>query len=77
MPSVLNTAAHREPWKKPHSSEGSLSQGFQTISRLLGSPTIDTFASRLCHQLPQYITWYPNPYIHGTDAMIQNWNLGL
>ena len=50
---------------------------FQAVSRLLGSPTIDLFASRLCHQLPQCIAWHSDPYIQGTDAMIQNWNIGL
>ena len=47
------------------------------VSRILGSPTIDLFASRLCHKLPQYIAWHPDPYSQGTDAMMQNWNIGL
>ena len=55
----------------------SSSQIFQVVSRLLGSPTIDLLASRLCHKLPQYIAWHPDPYSQGTDAMIENWNIGL
>ena len=27
----------------------------------LGKPLLDLFASRLCHQLPQYIVWQPDP----------------
>ena len=45
---------------------------FQAVSRLLGSRTINLFASHLCHHLPQYIAWHPDPYSQGTDAMIQN-----
>ena len=78
LPSVLNTVADRESRKKPDSSEWLLHpKVFQAVSQLLGSPPIDLFASRLCHQLPQYIAWHPDPYSQGTDAMIQNWNIGL
>ena len=24
-----------------------------------------------------YIAWHPDPFSQGTDAMIQNWNIGL
>ena len=64
--------------KKKHSSEWLLHRKvFQAVSQLLGSPTTDLFASRLFNQLPQYIAWHPDPYSQGTDAMIQNWNIGL
>ena len=59
--------------KKTDSSEWLLHpKVFQAVSQLLGSPTIDLFAFCLCHQLPQYIAWHPDPYSQGTDAMIQN-----
>ena len=78
LPSVLNTVADRESRKKPDSSEWLLHpKVFQAVSRLLGSPTTDLFAFCLRHQLPQYIAWHPDPYSQGTDAMIQNWNIGL
>ena len=78
LPSVLNTVADRESRKKTDSSEWLLHpKVFQAVSQLLGSPTIDLSAFRLCHQLPQYIAWHPDPYSEGTDAMIQNWNIGL
>ena len=64
--------------EKKHSSEWLLHRKvFQAVSQLLGSPTTDPFASRLFNQLPQYIAWHPDPYSQGTDAMIQNWNIGL
>ena len=72
LPSVLNTVADRK------SSEWLFHpKVFQAVSRLLGSSTIDLFASRLCHQLPQYTAWHPDPYSQGTDTMILNWNVGL
>ena len=52
LPSVLNTVADRESRKKTDSPEWLLyPKVFQAVSRLLGSPTIDIFDSRLCHQL--------------------------
>ena len=39
-----------------------------------GYPTVDLFASRLCHQLPQYVPWKPDPNSIATDAMQQCWN---
>ena len=78
LPSVLNTVADRESRKKPDSSEWLLHLNvFQAVSRLLGSPTIDLFSSRLCLQLPQYIAWHPDPYRQEIDAIIKNWNIGL
>ena len=78
LPSVLNTVADRQSRKKTDSSEWLLHpKVFQAVSQLLGSPPIYLFASRLCHQLPQYIAWHPDPCSQGTDAMIQNWNIGL
>ena len=47
------------------------------VFRLLGSQAVDLFASRLSYQLSQYIVWNPDPYSQGTDAMIQNWNIGI
>ena len=56
LPSGLNIVADRESRKKAYSSESLLyATVFQAVSQLLGSPTKDLFASRLCQQLPQYI----------------------
>ena len=50
LPSVLNTVADRESRKKPDSSEWlHHPKVFQAVSQLLGSTTIDLFASRPCH----------------------------
>ena len=75
LPSVLNIVADRKSRKKPDSSERLLHpKVFQVVSQLLGSLTIDLFASHLCHQLPRCIAWHPDPYSQRTDAMIQNWS---
>ena len=75
---AFNTEYSSRQRKKPDSSEWLLHpKVFQAVSQLLGSPPIYLFASRLCHQLPQYIAWHPDPCSQGTDAMIQNWNIGL
>ena len=44
------------------------------ITKLLRTPSVGLFASRLCHQLPQYMTWKPDPNSSATDAMQQDWN---
>ena len=41
-------------------------------TKLLGNPTVDLFASRLCHKLPQYMAWKLDPNCFATDAMQQD-----
>ena len=79
LPSVLHTVADRESRKKKTDfSEWFLQpKVLQAVSWLLGSLTVGLFASSLYHQLPQLIVWHPDTYSQGTDAMIQNWNIGL
>ena len=40
----------------------------------MGNPVVDMFASRLNHHLPQRITWRPDPFSQGTDAMHHDWS---
>ena len=78
LPSVLKTVADRESRKKTRLFRvGSLSQSFSSGFSTTRFSDKRVFASCLCHQLPQYIAWHPDPYSQGTDAMIQNWNIGL
>ena len=77
LPSVLNTVTDRESRENRLFRVASSSQSFQAVSCLLGSPTIDEFASCLCHQLTKYIAWHPSSYSQGTDAVIQNWSICL
>ena len=37
-------------------------------------PTLDVFASRDTHQLPRYMSWYPDSHAVARDAMIHPWD---
>ena len=52
----------------------SISRVFPENSKLLGTPTVDLFAFRLCHQLSQYMAWKPYPNSFETDIIQQDWN---
>ena len=70
LPSKLNSQADWEPKNVRESSDWKLHQDmFQ--SNQFGYPTVDLFASRLCHQLPQHVTWYPDPNGIVRDAVQQ------
>ena len=47
---------------------------FSEITKILGTPSVDLFASRLCHQLPEYMAWKPDANSFVADAMQQDWN---
>ena len=75
LPSKLNIIANRESREKVDSSERKLDpRVFQGLVQLMGNPVVDFFASRLNYQLPQYISWKPDPFSQGTDAMHQDWS---
>ena len=46
---------------------------FKIICKQFGTPLVDLFASRLCHQLPRYMSWRPDPQSIATDALHQDW----
>ena len=50
---------------------------FQRIKSRFSHPQIDMLASRLCHQLENYLPWRPDPQSKGVDAMQQNWPVQL
>ena len=35
--------------------------------------TVDLFASRINHQLNEYVSWHPDPYAIATDAFTISW----
>ena len=43
------------------------------IDTCLGSVDLDQFASRLCHQIPRYINWQPDPHAWIVDGFQINW----
>ena len=75
LPSKLNIIADRESREKLDSSEWKLDpRVFQGLVQLMGNPVVDLFASRLNHQLPQYIAWRLDSFSQCTDAINQDWS---
>ena len=55
------------------SSEWKLTEDmFKQIVTSFGRPDIDLFASRINHQLPNYLSWIPNPGAQAADAFPMN-----
>ena len=46
---------------------------FKRICKKFVTPLVDLFASCLCHQLPQYMSWRPDPQSIATYALHQDW----
>ena len=75
LPRRLNVRADWESRNATDSSNWKLHQKvYLKITKPLGTPAVDLFASRMYHQLPQYMGWKPDRNSFGTDAMQQDWN---
>lgn len=78
LPSALNQEAD---WESRHNSDPSdwklCPHIFRMISCHFGHPDVDLFASRLCHQMKNYLSWKPDPFSKGTDAMQHTWSMHL
>jgi len=48
-------------------------QVFQKVQGVLGPCLVDLFATRLNHQLPEFISWRPDPFAQGTDVVQVDW----
>ena len=71
LPRALNVHADWESRNVNENSEWKLDVSvFQEIVTHMGQPTLDLFASRLCHQLPRYIAWKPDQGSIATDAFL-------
>ena len=74
IPSSENHIADWESRNTQDSSEWKLCPRiFQCLSQRLGKTTVDLFASRTSHQLPQYVSWKPDPHCLFTDAFQKIW----
>ena len=47
---------------------------FQSICQRFYTPEVDLFASRLSHEVPKYVSRYPDPGALAVDAFLQNWS---
>ena len=74
LPGVENVRADSESRVIQDRSDWMLNrQIFQAIQAQLGPVDLDLFASRLTAQLPQYLSWRPDPLALATDALLQDW----
>ena len=46
---------------------------FQNLYKFWWTPDIDLFASRVSHQVPNYVSWKLDPYSKGKDAFQMCW----
>ena len=74
VPSIDNHLADWESRNFQDSSKWKLCpMSFKIICKKFGTPLVDLCASRLCHQLPRYISWQPDLQSIATDALHQDW----
>ena len=75
LPGYLNTTADRESRTLQDRWDWQIHPSiFQRINQKWGPLSVDLFASRLTHQLPEYYSWRPDPYAKATDAFLQTWS---
>ena len=74
VPSIDNHLADWESRNFQDRSEWKLCpMSFKIICKKFGTPLVDLFASHLCHQLPRYMSWRPDPQSIATDTLHQDW----
>ena len=74
IPSAENKEADMMSRLKLNSSEWKLNpRVFRRITKLLGTPDTDNFASRVSHQLDRYMSLIPEPGCIAANAMRQDW----
>ena len=74
LPGHLNVTADWESRNFQDKSDWKLSpEVFAKICQKLGTPSIDLFASRMCHQLPVYMAWKRDPGSQASNAIYQPW----
>ena len=69
LPGSINVEADREFRRTRDSSERKLNPTiFMKLCQIRRTPEMDLLASRVSHQLSQYISWKIDPFIQGRDA---------
>jgi len=72
LPGYLNTAADRESRTLQDRWDWQIHPNIFLRINLKWVPlSVDLFALRLTHQLPEYFSWGPDPYAIATDAFLQ------
>ena len=73
LPGTLHTRADKASREMKNSSWTLTKPIFQKLIQALGPVHVDLLASRLCHQIPKYISWQPDPHAWMVDAFQINW----
>ena len=74
LPGALNKEADMQSRTVKDSSEWKLNPVvFQNLYKFWWTPDIDLFASRVSHQIPNYVSWKLDPYSKGKDAFQMCW----
>ena len=74
IPGVKNVVADRQSRTFWDNMEWQLCPDkFKEICKVLGTPDIDLFATRLNHQLPRYVAWKPDPGAEAVNAFVVHW----
>ena len=74
LPGTLNTVADGESRHVETSAEWMLhKEVFQRVQDILGTCRVDLFATRLNHQLPEFVSRKLDPLAQGTDALQVDW----
>ncbi|XP_065180118.1 uncharacterized protein LOC135810554 [Sycon ciliatum] len=73
IPGALNVIA--DFWSRNHSSSEwhLLPQAFALLKTRYGGCHVDLFATRINTQLPDFVSWHPDPQAVATDAFSQPW----
>ena len=75
IPGVENVVADRESRTHNPDMEWKIREDvFHKLCEKFGTPDIDLFASRLNHQLENYVAWRPDPGAIAIDAFSMSWN---
>ena len=78
IPGKLNVLADHKSRSFKDSTEWMLNPSiFSGVVARLGQPDIDLFASRVNHQIPESVSWRPEPNVVATDAFSLTWNYHL
>ena len=75
IPGIQNTAADIASRQIETRTEWTLDKKiFQSICQKFYKPEVDVVTSRLNHQVPQYVSRYPDPGALAVDAFLQDWS---
>ena len=75
IPGIQNGVADTDSRHIESRTEWTLDKGiFKSVFQRFYTPDVDLFASPLTHQVPKYVSRYPDPTALAVDAFLQDWS---